>query len=327
MLKDTYGRTITNLRISVTDRCNFRCVYCMPKEPQWLPHKEILSFEEIARLVNIFVKLGINKIRLTGGEPTARHDIIKLVEMVSSIDGVADFSMTTNGAMLKKLARPLWDAGLRRINVSLDTLDSEKFIHITRRDGLKDVIEGLEAAEQVGFSPIKINVVAIRGENDGEIESFAKLARTKPYQIRFIEFMPLEGDDFWSMDKVVPAEEIIEKISSVCPVVSAGNSPAEPAKLYKFTDGIGDIGVIASVTEPFCEFCNRIRLTAEGKLRTCLFSLKENETDLKYLLRNGTDDKMIADTITKAVWHKEEGHLINTPYFKKPERAMYSIGG
>ena len=297
----------------------------MPKDPHWISHSEILTFEEITRIAKITVLLGIEKIRLTGGEPTVRRGITTLIKMLKDIDGLKDISLTTNGMLLKDLSEELWNAGLRRINVSLDTLNGEKFIHIARIDAFDRVIAGLREAERVGFSPIKVNMVVIRGFNEDEILEFASLARTKPYHIRFIEFMPLDGDDFWSRDKVVTGAEIIEKISTIGGLIPKETDPHSPAKMYKFVDGIGDIGIIASVSEPFCMQCDRIRLTADGKFRNCLFAT--SETDIKDIMRNGGSDDDIADAITKSVREKWEGHLINSPYFEKPERAMYAIGG
>lgn len=325
LLTDSWNRTIRNCRISVTDRCNLRCTYCMPARPEWLPQTEVLTFEEIVRFVRVAVSLGIDKFRLTGGEPTARKDFVELVRLVAAVPGVRDLSMTTNGLLLAKLAGPLWESGLRRINVSLDTLREEKFVHITRRSGFAQVLEGLEAAVRTGFAPIKVNVVAMRGVNDDEILEFAALARTRPYQVRFIEFMPLDGDRTWSREKVVPAAEILDRIRAAHPIEPANNAASEPARVWRFSDGAGDLGIIASVTEPFCWSCDRVRLTAEGKLRTCLFSTWE--TDLRALLRGGVDDAGIARAITGAVAKKEAGHGIHDPSFVQPPRAMYAIGG
>jgi cyclic pyranopterin phosphate synthase len=326
MLTDGYGRAITNLRVSVTDRCNLRCVYCMPAEPEWMPRPEILTFEEIERLVRIAVSLGITDFRITGGEPTARKDLPELVGRLAAVPGVKDLAMTTNGILLGKLARPLREAGLRRLNVSLDTLRGEKFVHIARRAGLAQVREGIEEAERAGFRPLKINMVVLRGVNDDEVVDFAAMARSRSWQVRFIEFMPLDGDGAWSRDQVVPAREILERIHAKWPIDLVAQGPlTDPARIFRFRDGAGDIGVIASVTEPFCFACDRIRVTPDGKLRTCLFSTWE--TDLKGPMRAGVGDDQIAGLIRAAVAKKEAGHGINDPDFVKPQRAMYAIGG
>ncbi len=326
MLVDSYGRAIRNLRVAITDRCNFRCIYCMPENPHWLPRPEILTLEEIERLARIAIGLGVEKVRVTGGEPTARRDLPVLVEKLARIPGLKDLSLTTNGLLLQKLAKPLWDAGLRRINVSLDTLQGEKFRHIARKDAFPEVWAGIEEAERVGFRPLKINMVVMRGVNDDEVIEFAKLARTRPWKIRYIEFMPLDGDGIWSRDKVFTAQGILDLIATIAPLerVSEGLL-SDPARIFRFRDGVGDIGIIASVSEPFCFACDRIRITPEGKLRTCLFSL--TETDLKSPMRLGASDEEIGAMIREGVRHKEAGHGINDPKFVKPQRAMYSIGG
>ncbi len=335
ILQDAFGRTINNLRISVTDRCNFRCTYCMPEEGMvWLDKKELLTFEEITRLVHIFAGLGITKIRLTGGEPLMRKDLHLLVEKLSRISGIHDIALTTNGFFLAEQALPLVKAGLKRINVSMDSLDPATFSAMVRRDYLHKVWTGLDAVEKLPIRPIKINVVLIRGINDHEIEDFARLARTKPFVIRFIEFMPIGSHDEWNNDKVVPTREIIERINAMGrKLLPTGKPPAgwnprevsEPADRYKFEDGLGEIGFISSVSEPFCSSCNRVRITSDGKLRTCLFSL--HETDLKSMVRGNATDNEICNTIIDAVWKKEEGHLINRPGFVRPERTMSQIGG
>jgi len=326
MLVDGYGRAITNMRVSVTDRCNLRCVYCMPAEPVWMPQPEILSFEEIERIVRVAVSLGVTDFRVTGGEPTARKDLPDLVRRVVSVPGVRDVALTTNGILLKRLARPLWEAGLRRMNVSLDTLRGEKFVHIARRDGFRQTWEGLLEADRIGFRPLKVNMVVMRGVNDDEIVDFAEMARTRPWQIRFIEFMPLDGDNAWTRDQVVPAREILEKIHARWPIDLVAQGPlTDPARVFRFKDGAGDVGIIASVSEPFCFACDRIRVTPDGKLRTCLFSTWE--TDLKGPMRAGASDEEVAGLIRAAVAKKEAGHGINDPGFVKPQRAMYAIGG
>lgn len=326
-LTDSFGRTINNLRVSVTDQCNFRCIYCMPEEGMiFQPREEVLTFEEIARFVGIVTGLGISKLRLTGGEPTVRKDLPVLVRMLADIPGVRDMAMTTNGFLLKKMSRDLYEAGLPRINVSLDTLDKEKFKEMTRRDVLHKVLDGLEEATRHFQLPIKINVVAMKGYTEDELLEFAKLARTGPYQVRFIEFMPLDADRSWTRDQVLDGAEIIERIGEQWPLDAVKRpNQREPADLFRFRDGQGEIGLIASVSEPFCGSCNRIRITADGKLRTCLFSI--NETDIKALLRGGASDAEIAETVIEAVRHKEPGHHINEPDFVQPERTMSSIGG
>jgi len=287
---------------------------------------EILTFEEITRLAQITVGLGVNKIRLTGGEPLIRKDVTKLVKKLSQIEGIIDLSLTTNGVMLEDLAEELYLSGLRRINVSLDTLNPKKYTQLTRGDVLTKVLKGLDVAQKCGFSPIKINVVAMRGFTEEEVWDFVRFARRKGFQVRFIEFMPLDGDDNWGIEKVISAEEIVQLISVVQPIEPVDRIPATAsAKLYRFKDGIGEIGIVSSVSNPFCDNCNRIRLTADGKLRTCLFSLEE--IDLKNLMRSGASDREVAKVIIEAVKHKERGHKINDDTFVKPERSMSLIGG
>jgi cyclic pyranopterin phosphate synthase len=325
-LVDGFGRVMTNLRLSVTDRCNLRCVYCMPAEPEWMPQPEILTFEELERIARVAVSLGITDFRITGGEPTARRDLPELVRRLASVPGVRDLAMTTNGILLTRLAAPLREAGLHRLNVSLDTLSGEKFVHLARRDGFRQTWEGIEAADRAGFTPLKINMVVLRGVNDDEVVEFAALSRTRPWQIRFIEFMPLDGDNAWSRDQVVPAREILERIHARWPLdLDAGGPLRDPARIYRFKDGRGDLGVIASVTEPFCGSCDRLRVTPDGKLRTCLFSTWE--TDLKGPMRAGAGDGELAELFRAAVAKKEPGHGINRADFVKPARAMYAIGG
>lgn len=326
-LIDSFNRKITSLRIAVTDRCNLRCLYCAATGGvQFFDRAEILTFEEITRLAQIAVGLGVNKIRLTGGEPLIRKDVPKLIRKLAQIEGLIDLSLTTNGVMLKDLAEELYLAGLRRINVSLDTLNPKKYTQLTRGDVLTKVLAGLDAAQQCGFSPIKINVVAMRGFTEEDIPDFVRFARRKGFQVRFIEFMPLDGDDNWGIEKVIPAEEIVHLINAVQPLEPIGTTPAAAsAELYRFKDGIGEIGIVSSVSNPFCENCNRIRLTADGKLRTCLFSLEE--IDLKNLMRNGASDQEIGRVIIEAVKNKERGHKINDANFVKPARSMSMIGG
>jgi cyclic pyranopterin phosphate synthase len=326
-LLDTLGRAANNLRISVTDRCNFRCRYCMPEEGmEWLKKNMLLTFEEISRLVEIFASLGVSKIRLTGGEPLMRKELWKLIGMIRNVGGIREIALTTNGYFLQQQAGLLRDAGLDRINVSLDSLDPSTFSALARREYFDDTWEGIEEAIRCGLSPVKINVVLIRGVNDGEIESFAALARSRPIIVRFIEFMPIGREDGWSIGSVVPTREVIERIDAVSHLVPVPReAPGVPAEIYRFADGQGEIGVISSVTQPFCGDCNRVRITSDGKFRTCLFSL--NETDLRALLRGGTSDEEIAAAIAQAVRGKEKGHLINRPGFIRPERTMSSIGG
>src|SRR5579862_764218 len=325
-LTDGFGRVMTNLRLSVTDRCNLRCVYCMPAHPEWMPQPEILTFEELERLARVAVSLGIREFRVTGGEPTARRDLPELIRRLAAIPGVRDLAMTTNGILLTKLAAPLREAGLHRLNISLDTLQGEKFVHLARRDGFRQTWEGSEAADRAGFRPLKINMVVLRGVNDDEVVDFAAMARTRAWQIRFIEFMPLDGDGLWSRDQVVPAREILDRIHARWPLDGGGDGPLrDPARIYRFQDGLGDIGVIASVTEPFCGSCDRLRVTPDGKLRTCLFSTWE--TDLKGPMRAGASDEDLAALFRSAVAKKESGHGINDEHFVKPARAMHAIGG
>jgi cyclic pyranopterin phosphate synthase len=278
------------------------------------------------RLARVAGSVGVDKIRLTGGEPLVRRDLPKLVRALNDLGTLRDLSLTTNGARLEEMARELWDAGLRRINVSLDSLDPAKFAEITRRPLFDAVMRGLEAAARAGFSPIKVNAVAVRGFSESELVRFAELAREKQYQVRFIEFMPLDGDDGWDREKVLPAQEILRTISAVYPLERASDPhSSDPATLYRFTDGHGEIGIIPTVTDPFCAACNRIRLTADGKLRYCLFS--HEETDLKTPMRAGASDEELAWLFVDCVREKWAGHLINQDGFRKPERNMSQIGG
>ncbi|MER3446120.1 MAG: GTP 3',8-cyclase MoaA [Candidatus Dadabacteria bacterium] len=325
-LVDKFGRTVTKLRVSVTDRCNMRCLYCMPTEGlKWTSREEVLTFEEITRVVRLSSELGVRKIRITGGEPLLREGVEELIHILSQVPGIQFVSMTTNGYFLRERAEALAQAGLRGINISLDSLRPEKFKKIIRRNYFDRVIEGIYAAERAGLYPIKINVVVIRGYNDDEIEDFARLSLTKLYKIRFIEFMPLDGGGMWEKDLVVTKAEILERVNRVSEIVEVIKGDGGPARNYRFKNGNGEIGVIASVSQPFCGSCNRIRLTADGKIMTCLFALDEH--DVKRLLRsNGTDDE-IKDFLIKAVGTKWAGHLINRPGFIKPKRPMSAIGG
>jgi cyclic pyranopterin phosphate synthase len=328
VLRDSYGRIADDLRISVTDRCNFRCIYCMPAEGlKWLARDDILRFEEIHRLARIFVeRYGVRTIRITGGEPLVRIQIEELIAMINSIDPSLDITMTTNGVLLARKAQALKAAGLKRVNVSLDTLSLDRFKEMARRDAFEKVLEGLAAAEEAGLKPIKLNVVVMKGYNDGEVVEFARLAREKAYQVRFIEFMPLDADGIWKDDLVVPSQRIQEQIEDLFPLIAAAEDRPAPATKFKFADGApGGVGFISSVSQAFCTTCNRIRLTAEGGLRTCLFSLQE--TPLRELLRSGASDDHLGRVIEAAVWHKEEGHLIGQAGFVKPAKNMSQIGG
>ena len=327
-LKDTFGRTIDDLRISLTDRCNFRCIYCMPAEGlPWLPRREILTYEEILHLARIFVGLGIHTIRLTGGEPLMRQDVEVLIAGLVRLDATLDLSMTTNGFFLVEKVQRLADAGLKRINVSLDSLRPERFERMVLRDGqlVSKILAGIRLAREAGLNPIKLNCVIMRGYNDDEIAEFARLGREQDVQVRFIEYMPLDAQGRWTMDTVVPGAEIHARVHAVYPLRSEQGNGSEPATVYHFADGRGSIGIIASVSHPFCDSCNRVRITADGHLRTCLFSLTEH--DLKGLLRSGASDEELADFIIATVWKKEAGHKINQPDFVKPDRSMSAIGG
>jgi GTP 3',8-cyclase len=327
-LVDSFGRVHTNLRISVTDRCNIRCFYCMPAENvQFMNRRELLTFEEIERFVRVAVPLGLNQIRLTGGEPLVRKDLHVLVAKLAAIPEIIDIGLTTNGILLADQAKLLYEAGLRRINVSLDALDPKKFEEITRRTGYEQVLEGIAAAQEAGFSPVKVNAVAIRGLTEPELVPFGHFARKAGVEIRFIEFMPLDADNAWEREKVLFAHEIIETLSrEIMPLVPVeGQNRNAPATEYVFEDGVGRIGFISSVSQPFCGSCDRFRITADGKLRNCLFSL--DETDVKSLLRGEADDTTIAQAIRDSIAAKKEGHEINTARFIQPLRPMHSIGG
>ena len=325
-LVDSYGRVHNNLRISVTDRCNLRCVYCMPEEVVFMDRAELLTFEEIAHFVRVGTPLGIDKIRLTGGEPLMRRDLSRLVRMIVDVPGVRDVGLTTNGLLLAEHAQALFDAGLRRINISLDTLDPNRFREVARRDGLERVLDGIAAAKEAGFHPIKINAVVIRGLNDVDVVPLARYARERGLELRFIEYMPI-GAEAWERGKVYFAHEMLEQIErAVCPLVPAPDyDPRAPAMDFAYTDGGGTVGMIASVSRPFCLSCNRLRLTAEGKLRNCLFAL--DEVDVRPFLRGRPDDAALAEAIRRNVSEKWEGHEINTARFVKPARTMHAIGG
>jgi cyclic pyranopterin phosphate synthase len=326
-LVDGHGRPIGDVRISVTDRCNFRCQYCMPAEGlPWLQRESLLSYEEIARLVGLLSSMGVHDVRLTGGEPLVRRELWRLVEMLSAIEDVHDLSLTTNGYLLARQVDDLVAAGLRRVNVSLDSLAPDRFFQLTRRDSLAQVLEGLEAAQRhPELRPIKVNVVALRDFTEDEVVRFAEFARTRPFVVRFIEFMPLDADRAWTSDKVLPNAEIRELIDAVYPLESVGRDRHGTSRRWRFADGQGEIGFISPVSEPFCGDCNRIRLTAEGMLRTCLFSL--HETDLREPLRAGASDSELEAIVRDAVWRKELKHHIGDEGFRQPERSMSRIGG
>jgi cyclic pyranopterin phosphate synthase len=328
MLRDSYGRVADDLRISVTDRCNFRCIYCMPAEGlRWLAREDILRFEEIHRLARLFVqRFGVRTIRITGGEPLVRTRVEELVASIAAIDPGLDITMTTNGVLLRSKARLLAEAGLKRVNISLDTLHIDRFQEIARREAFDRTMDGILAAEEAGLHPIKLNMVVMKGHNDDEVVDFARLARERGYEVRFIEFMPLDGDGLWNNDLVVPSRRIQEQIEDLFPLTPVGDERPGPAVKYGFADGApGGLGFISSVSQAFCTSCNRIRLTAEGGLRTCLFSL--TETPLRDLLRSGASDDHVCGVIERAVWLKEEGHLINQEGFIKPAKNMSQIGG
>ena len=326
-LHDGHGRRITDLRVSVTDRCNFRCQYCMPAEGMpWLEREEILSFEEIARLVTLMASLGIEDVRLTGGEPLARREFPRLVSMLSGIAGVRDLSLTTNGYFLERDAADLARAGIQRENVSIDSLQRDRFFQITRRDALPRVLGGLRAiASQPSIRRVKVNALGIRGFTEEEILPFCELARARGIQVRFIEFMPLDADHAWSQDQVLTGEEIRAVIEAHHELVPVPREPSSTARVFRFADGRGEIGFVNPVSEPFCADCNRIRLTSDGKLRTCLFSLRE--TDLREPMRAGASDAELERLVRDAVWRKELKHRINEPGFVQPERTMSAIGG
>src|SRR5437762_2562920 len=326
-LVDSWGRRIESVRVSVTDKCNFRCTYCMPAEGlQWLPRAEVLTFEEIARLVRILAAMGVSETRLTGGEPLIRRDLPELVRQLAVTPGVEDLSLTTNGVLLDRLAGPLVEAGLKRINVSLDSLSHTRFAEITRRDALDRVLAGLEEAERYPeLRPIKVNCVAMRGFTEEEVPALAELARTKPYVVRFIEFMPLDAHESWPADDVLTGGEIRTLIEEHWPLEELPAKPSSTARRFRFADGAGELGFVNPVSEPFCSTCDRIRLTADGQLRTCLFSRRE--WDLKQPLRDGASDDELVELLRFAVRHKELKHRINDPGFVRASRSMSQIRG
>ena len=323
-LVDLFGRVHKDFRISVTDRCNFRCQYCMPEEGlDWLKREELLTFEEITRLTKILVEnYGINSVRLTGGEPTLRANLSDLISMLSELP--IEIALTTNGINMKKNAHIFHSAGLHRVNISIDSLRAERFKEITLRDEMEKVITGIEASIDAGLSPVKINVVVMRGINDDEIIDFAKFGRELGVIVRFIEFMPLDADEKWSTLSVVSLEEIFSAINSIYPLEPVKRSNA-PASRFRYTDGRGEIGIVASVTQKFCDTCDRIRITADGQFRNCLFS--NEEFDLKEALRSGNTDKEICEFLERAVLAKREGHGIGNVDFIRPARSMSQIGG
>jgi GTP 3',8-cyclase len=326
-LRDGHGRVISDLRVSVTDRCNFRCQYCMPAEGvPWIEREQILRFEEIERLVRVFVELGIEDVRLTGGEPLVRRDFPGLVGMLAAIDGIRDLSLTTNGYLLERHAEALVAAGIGRVNVSSDSLQRDRFFQLTRRDALDQVLRGLDAiAAHPQVRPVKVNAIAMRGFTEAEVDRFCRFARSTEFQVRFIEFMPLDADRSWSPDSVLAGEELRRMIERLHPLRELPREPSATARVYRFADGRGEIGFVNPISEPFCADCNRVRLTAEGKLRTCLFSL--HETDLREPLREGASDGELAGLIRAAVWRKELKHRVNESGFRQPARTMSAIGG
>lgn len=326
-LVDGHGRCIGDVRISVTDRCNLRCTYCMPERQQiWLPREGTLQFEEITRIVTILASMGVGDVRLTGGEPLMRRDLPELVRQLTAVDNVHDLSLTTNGLLLEDKIDMLADAGLRRVNVSLDSLDPERYAHVTRRHGLERVLSCLDALQQSGrLTPVKVNVVAIRGFTEQEVLGFAELARDRPFIIRFIEFMPLDADRAWRKTDVLTGDEVRGIIERAHPIVPVERAAASTAVTWRFEDGRGEIGFINPVSDPFCSDCNRIRITADGKLRTCLFSIRE--TDLLAPMRAGASDEDLVRIVRDAVWRKELKHQIGDDGFVQPPRTMSSIGG
>ena len=323
-LADTFGRVHRDLRISVTDRCNFRCTYCMPAEGlDWVPRDEVLSFEEITRFARVMVqRLGIDSIRLTGGEPTVRAHLPDLVAMLAELD--VDLAMTTNGTMLRTLAEPLRAAGLRRLNISCDSLRRDRFAAITRRDELPTVLDGIDAALAAGFAPVKVNVVVMRGVNDDEVADFARWGRDLGVTVRFIEWMPLDADKAWARAQVVPYEDVVAAVAAVAPIEPLEQGSA-PAQAFRYVDGRGEVGVVASVTRSFCASCDRVRLTAEGRFRNCLFAL--GETDLRAILRAGGTDDDLEAAVRGSVTDKWAGHQIDQVTFVQPPRSMSRIGG
>jgi GTP 3',8-cyclase len=328
VLVDGHGRVHTNLRISVTDRCNIRCFYCMPNEGvQFKPRGDLLTFEEIERFVRVVVRMGVNKLRITGGEPLVRHQIPRLIARLAAIPGVQDLAMTTNGMLLADQAAALRRAGLKRLNISLDAMREETFVQIARRKGLQQVWEGIFAAQQCGFDKIRLNAVAIRGLTEDEILPLTEFARRHQLELRFIEFMPLDAEGGWQDDQVLTGEEIRRRIESEFGPLSAveRTDPNQPAVDYRYADGAGRVGFISPVSQPFCGDCNRLRLTAEGQVRNCLFS--QVEWDARAVIRGGGSDQQLAALVQASVAAKKPGHGMDSPEFLRPRRAMYEIGG
>lgn len=324
-LTDKFGRHITDLRVSITNRCNFRCVYCRSAKPEsHIEDGTLLEFSEYERLVKILLGMGIRKVRITGGEPLVRAGVVEFIARLKSL-GVPDLSMTTNGHLLAERCDRLVAAGLNRINISLDSLDPEKFARITRTESFSQVMAGIDAAQASSLRPVKVNAVLVRGVNDDEVEAFAEFAREKDIVMRFIEYMPLDADRSWTRGQVVTAAEIHRRISARWPLMPIVHERSETARKFRFADGGGEIGLIAPVSQPFCGHCSRIRLTADGKLRTCLFSKEDH--DLTPVLRSGANDREVGDAIVALVARKEKGHRINEPDFIPPSRTMVHIGG
>ena len=326
-LADGHGRPIGDVRISVTDRCNFRCQYCMPAEGlPWLDRESVLTFEELERITRVLSEMGVSSVRLTGGEPLVRRDLPRLVGMLASLPGVEDLALTTNGFLLERDAEALVKAGVDRFNVSIDSLERDRFYRLTRRDALPRVLAGLDALARFPEAhPIKVNAVALRGVTEAEILPFARFAREHDFEVRFIEFMPLDADRNWSEDQVLTGEEIRSVVERTFPMIEEEREPSATARVFRFADGAGRLGFINPVSEPFCSDCNRIRITAEGLLRTCLFSL--GETDLRGPMRSGADDLELERIIREAVWRKELKHRVGEPGFRQPPRTMSAIGG
>lgn len=325
-LIDTFGRKHDYLRISITDRCNLRCQYCMPEHMAWMERADILTFEEIVRFTRVAISAGVTKIRITGGEPLVRRDVVSLIERLGSLDGLTDLSLTTNGVLLRKLSEPLYKAGLRRVNISLDSLRPERYHTLTRRDTLPAVLDGIEAAADAGFSPIKINAVMMKDVNVDEALDFAKLTQSRPFHVRFLEYMPLDGQGRWRREDVVTGEQILARIRAAGEVEPvAADDPSEVARRWRFKGGLGEIGFINPVSEPFCDTCSRVRLTADGMIKNCL--LGNDEFDVKRIMRTGGSDEDIASLIHLAVRMKAEHHGINKPGFEKLSRNMSRVGG
>jgi len=326
VLTDSFGRVVRDLRVSVTDRCNFRCSYCMPAEGMvWQDRSELLTFEEITRVVGVCTsRLGVEGLRITGGEPTVRAHLPVLVRQLASLPSRPDLALTTNGASMRLMAEDLRAAGLDRVNISCDSLRRARFAEITRRDALPAVLDGVAAAKDAGFDPVKVNCVLMRGVNDDEVLDFAEFGREHGVTIRFIEFMPLDAEDRWQVGSVVPSQEVLETIAGRFPIEAVAHGQ-EPASRFRYTDGAGEVGVIASVTQPFCASCDRVRLTADGQFRTCLFAL--DETDLRAIVRGGGSDDDLEGAIRAAVAGKWAGHQIGNVTFVRPPRSMSQIGG